>query len=453
MKKKNFIIILVMPILLISLLFWTGGCKTEDETAQTTAISTPESTAEEPVNNDTANMALIKTLVEDFGKVLANVSLLGPSDILEEDMQKYYGPFVSGELISQWIQDPSKALGRLTSSPWPDHIEIIDVKKISDDKYEVTGNVVEIASVEASSGGYAAKYGVSLTVERLNDGWIITEVTKNLETSDQETIMGDFNELLVADTRSHQVISFIDENIGMVSPANADFMLEKLEEIQKDDQTSYTDLLFEDNWQVKLNMIFNRDIEAKDLDEIEDTELKNLVSEIFNGGFKLIALEGSFYPVIDYEFIKKYSGNITPQYQDYLNIMARQSNKLFSRDAAITISWDELALRLAECEEFFASYPEDNVRRMAAGELYINYLRSYMIGQDNTPTYSYEDNKVKQEVLDSYDKFIADYPDYVTSDLIKSYKEILADSNNTVNDEIFEKVDDICNQASDTFGI
>ena len=69
----------------------------------------------------------------------------------------------------------------------------------------------------------------------------------------------------------------------------------------KNDKQFYTDLLFEDDWQGKLNMIFHRDIEPKDLEEIKDEQLK-IVSEIFDGGFKLVALEGSFYPYIDYDF-------------------------------------------------------------------------------------------------------------------------------------------------------
>ncbi len=48
------------------------------------------STSEESA--DTGNdINQIETLVEDFGKVLVNISLLGPPDILENDIKKYYG--------------------------------------------------------------------------------------------------------------------------------------------------------------------------------------------------------------------------------------------------------------------------------------------------------------------------------------------------------------------------
>jgi len=171
-KKKNIFIILIIFILIISLIFGAISCK---------------KTPEKSVNTQTDDINKIKTLVEDFGKVLINVSLLGPSDLLEQDMKKYYGPFLSEELISQWIKEPSNALGRLTSSPWPDHIEIIDIKKINADKYEVSCNVVEITSVEMEQGGYADKYSVVFTVERIDDNWLITEVIKETASVSETT--------------------------------------------------------------------------------------------------------------------------------------------------------------------------------------------------------------------------------------------------------------------------
>ena len=175
------------------------------------------------------------------------------------------------------------------------------------------------------------------------------------DAAEQEAIMKDFDKLLANEVRSYQVVLFIDENISKVSFTNADLMLEKLEYIQKSDRQFYTDLLFEGDWQQQLNKIFNRDIEIKDLGEIKDEKLKKIATEIFNGGFKLIALEGSFYPYIDYDFLRKYLSYLSQQYKDCLNIMAQESNKIYSRDAALTISWNELSFRLINCEQFLIS--------------------------------------------------------------------------------------------------
>ena len=147
------------------------------------------------LSTETNDIGMVKTLVENFGKVLANVSLLSPPDKLESDMKKYYGPFLSEGLLLEWIKDPSQALGRLISSPWPDRIEVNDVKKITADKCEISGDVIEVTSIEVVEGGYANKFGIRLTVERINDRWLITKVMKetapdNEESANQATIMG-----------------------------------------------------------------------------------------------------------------------------------------------------------------------------------------------------------------------------------------------------------------------
>jgi len=262
-----------------------------------------------------------------------------------------------------------------------------------------------------------------------------------------EDIINAFNELLDQGTRSYQLISFIDENMAEISSEGFDILLEKLEMVQEEDIQYYTDLLSEDDWQNKLNAIFHRDIGSEDLIDIDDIQLKELMTEIFQGGFKLVALEGSFYPYIDYEFIKKYSEYLSPMYFDYINVMALESNKVFSRDAALTISWDELALRLINCEEFLLNYPDETIRKRSVGDLYMRYLKSYIIGQDNTLTYSYENNTMYPEVLDSYDKLFSEYPDYVTTDLIRSYQEILAGTDNTINESVFEEINGIYREA------
>jgi hypothetical protein len=262
-----------------------------------------------------------------------------------------------------------------------------------------------------------------------------------------EDIINAFNKLLDQGARSYQVISFIDENMTEISPEGFDILLEKLEMVQKEDIQYYTDLLFEDDWQNRLNAIFHRDIESEDIADIEDMQLKELMTEIFQGGFKLVALEGSFYPYIDYEFFKRYAEYLSQMYFDYINVMALESNKISSRDAALTISWDELALRLINCEEFLLNYPDETIRKRAAGELYMRYLVSYIVGQNNTPSRNYENNIVYPEVLESYDKLILEYPDYITTDLIRSYQEILAESDNTINDSVFEEINGIYREA------
>jgi len=115
----------------------------------------------------------VKGLIEDFGKKLQSVSLLSPEDVLIESMQENYGDFVSPELLAKWQNDPQNAPGRVTSSPWPDRIDVLEVEKLSENAYQVKGEIIEITSTEQASGGIAAKRPITLEVKKIGNQWLI----------------------------------------------------------------------------------------------------------------------------------------------------------------------------------------------------------------------------------------------------------------------------------------
>lgn len=126
----------------------------------------------------------VRELVEGFGGQLKNVSLLAPKETVAADMQKYYGEYVAPALLEKWKNDPSSAPGRLTSSPWPDRIEIRSVERLAGDSYEVSGDIVEVTSAE-ESGGAADTRPIRLSVQKIGDRWLIVDaVLGEEETAD-----------------------------------------------------------------------------------------------------------------------------------------------------------------------------------------------------------------------------------------------------------------------------
>jgi len=122
--------------------------------------------------DDVSEEAQIKDLVFNFGKRLQNVPLLAPDAAQEIKIQ--YSEFLSPSLLEMWMNDVSKAPGRMVSSPWPDRIEITNLSKEGSDKYEVTGNVIEVTSVEVVNGGAANKIPVRMVVQKVQGSWYIT---------------------------------------------------------------------------------------------------------------------------------------------------------------------------------------------------------------------------------------------------------------------------------------
>lgn len=142
------------------------------------ASSVSDNQDESLLADEGATEKTVRLIVEEFGENLAKVSLVAPADILEKEMKESYSGFISEELMERWIEDPSIAFGKLTSSPWPDRIEILTVDKIDKNTYSVSGEVIEMTSVEVENGGYSGKYPVELKVELSGSNWVIMDAVK-----------------------------------------------------------------------------------------------------------------------------------------------------------------------------------------------------------------------------------------------------------------------------------
>ena len=55
--------------------------------------------------------AAARATVDDFGKVLARVSLLAPDSLIAQQVREEYTPFVTPELLERWTMDPAAAPG------------------------------------------------------------------------------------------------------------------------------------------------------------------------------------------------------------------------------------------------------------------------------------------------------------------------------------------------------
>jgi len=136
-------------------------------------IALPISACGAPMSSP-AEEQQVTVVVEGFGQKLQMVSLLSPS--AANDIRTQYANYASPELLDQWASDPSQAPGRLTSSPWPERIEISSITKKSADEYEVLGNIIEVTSVEVNTGGAADTIPVQIDVKKDQQGnWLITD--------------------------------------------------------------------------------------------------------------------------------------------------------------------------------------------------------------------------------------------------------------------------------------
>ncbi|MTI47093.1 hypothetical protein [Sporosalibacterium faouarense] len=172
------------------------GCTIERNSAQSNKeMSQQENLKQDNRNDDMKNEEKeIENLVKAFGSQLQKVSLLAPRELVEKSIKENYGDFVSSTLLETWIEKPEDAPGRVTSSPWPDRIEISNIEQLSQGLYKVKGQIIEITSTEAVSGGIAASRPITLMVEKIDGNWLINSI-----------VLGEYN---------NDTIVYINEEYG-----------------------------------------------------------------------------------------------------------------------------------------------------------------------------------------------------------------------------------------------
>ena len=78
------------------------------------------------IPNHDRDIVEIKTMVVNFGNYEKSIPVSGDQETARREIQQTYTPFATAALLQQWRADPQHAPGRITSSPWPERIEIID---------------------------------------------------------------------------------------------------------------------------------------------------------------------------------------------------------------------------------------------------------------------------------------------------------------------------------------
>lgn len=277
----------------------------------------------------------------------------------------------------------------------------------------------------------------------------IDEEMAKVEENKIKKIMDDFRVLISENKEPYEIIKFIDENIDQTSEVEAAEMIKEFELVQEKYMNIYAEELYKSNRQEILNLTFpNGEYDPQKLDAIEDGELKQLVTKIAESKYKLINVEGSFFPIIDYGSFKKYEKYLSEDMKGYLNIKSLESDSPSMTDGGLIITWDELANRLIKTEKYLMKYPE-GLKNEEILRLYGEYLIKYMSGGDNTPIYNMEDNKILEDVLESYKKTIVNNKNTITADIMSKYLKLIGENEYIVDDVLTSEVVDLYNEAID----
>ncbi|MGI6586573.1 MAG: hypothetical protein ACOX3L_11805 [Lutisporaceae bacterium] len=179
---------------------------------------------------------------------------------------------------------------------------------------------------------------------------------------------------------------------------------------------------------------YKPEFDLSKLDSIQNAEVKSLIEETKAMGYKAETAEGMFFPIINYEFLKKFSPYAGDDVKDYIDIMAVESNKVPAKDAALVIGWDEVVERALAQEGFIRKHSgSDKVESIK--KLQKKYITFMLYGLNNTPLFSYDTKEMDSEAKEVYIKAVKNNSDSELMKLLGGYMEILEKSDYKLSEE------------------
>ncbi|CAH2214177.1 hypothetical protein [Tepidibacter aestuarii] len=255
---------------------------------------------------------------------------------------------------------------------------------------------------------------------------------------EQSRIMDEFQKLIEGDMSEIEVMKFVNNNIDTMSKENASKLVLGIEKVQGERMYKF----FSDDIKEELQKLdYFVDLNKLESYNIESKELKEFLTVAKKSGYKLIAPEGMYDLIKDYEFLKnEYSEYVTEEIADYLNIVAMESKEPLMDDGEVVISWDEVYKRLAASEKFLHDYPKSEKVEVIK-PLYLDYVMSYLYGANNTPVFDYSMNQDEADTMNEKAKasyLSIDYKASSFGQLVKTYIEILEKNEFKLTDEVDE---------------
>jgi len=188
--------------------------------------------------------------------------------------------------------------------------------------------------------------------------------------------------------------TYLESNIKKVTKHHATLMVLQLENARLKALTSMTDRLLVPNVQDKMLKAYQaNDSFTKLMERTQDSDLRALLKEARDSGYRLVMLEGALYPIMNYSAFQKYNAEFKEDISSYINIMARETKNLPADDGALVIGYQEILLRTLSQERFLELYPKSN-RAKQVQDLLNSYTLYTFYGLNNTPLFDYETNKM-----------------------------------------------------------
>ena len=221
-------------------------------------------------------------------------------------------------------------------------------------------------------------------------------------TASSTTIYKTFQSILYKKNGLPAADTYLESHINQVTTHHATLIVLQLENARNKALTAMTDRLLVPNVQDKMIKAYKwNDSFTQLMSRTNDTSLRALLQQARDSGYRLVMLEGSLYPIMNYMAFQKYISYVKPDIKQYINIMAVETSNLAADDGALVIGYQEILNRALNQERFLNEYPKSN-RVQQVKNLMNNYTLYTFYGLNNTPLFDYETNKMTTNAQKGY---------------------------------------------------
>ncbi|WP_315371334.1 hypothetical protein [Paenibacillus xylanexedens] len=221
-------------------------------------------------------------------------------------------------------------------------------------------------------------------------------------TASSTTIYKTFQSMLYKKNGLPAADAYLESHINQVTTYHATLMVLQLENARNKALTAMTDRLLVPNVQDKMIKAYKwNDSFTQLMSRTNDASLRALLQQARDSGYRLVMLEGSLYPIMNYMAFQKYISYVKPDIKQYINIMAVETSNLAADDGALVIGYQEILNRALNQERFLNEYPKSN-RLQQVKNLMNNYTLYTFYGLNNTPLFDYETNKMTANAQKGY---------------------------------------------------
>jgi len=360
-----------------------------------------------------------KTGSDSIGKETSSPANTSKPTIRDGDIQKGTGTY-TGQIDSNSIEmNLLKSAGESEAAAF----RISDGVRASFEKLNLKkGDSVEF---EYTTNGYGQN--VLMSIKKISTSG------QGKNDADKNKIMSDFKKLISSSSNVSEITKFIDSNIEFLSASDAVSMIVEFEKVQKDYLAKLEEKYYKGGIQEKFIKEYSKDVDIDKIYETKDNELRKLLEETKAAGYRVETAEGMFFPIINYEFYKKYKPYLTLDLKAYVDIMATESNKVPAKDAALVIGFDEV-LKRAQTQQEFINRFKDSLKQNDVKELYKKYLIFSLFGCNNTPLFSYDTKLMPEKTRATYKEFVKNNPGSGFTETIKGFMDVVEKSNYKLTD-------------------